>query len=238
MTAIDWKTIKALDVATHPEKTRYAMTGINVCARGMTATDGKILVHRAWADGEISAPLADRLGREGRVILAKDMPKVKRGRSTFLNVDALPEAPVVEGHFPPWQDVLPAQTSHKLTECSPAAWNTLAEFASAVGEGAWLIRLGKDGNTLRAIRRENGLRLSAEQGLEHREDPCEPSGWNTAILSQVNTILETAELGPSFFAMPSDGRGALLLEANRGARWRIVAMPVHVAEDVKALLAA
>jgi hypothetical protein len=95
--------------ARHIDKTRYAMDGLHVSPRGLAATDGKCLAVAEWLRFDvpkfkpftISAPGVARLeavfAHEG--VLHLD-PVKRTAYGEPLTLD--------EGHFPPFEDVLPA----------------------------------------------------------------------------------------------------------------------------------
>lgn len=120
--------IRRTHFAAHPEKTRYAMNGILLDMKDgrvhLVATDGKRLSMCERALGfEAESPIHVVVPTKGMTLLQRVVKtgeehiEVSVGASEVYlrSATALVTARLVEGHFPPYEDVLPKDHDKKLT---------------------------------------------------------------------------------------------------------------------------
>lgn len=224
--------------AASKEATRYAFNGVLLVAKAkkvsMVATDGRRL---AQAKGDLVS--------EGE--LPKDGAKAIIPTKTLNLVDKLvsdPEEPVqfqvrenqviihtpkstltsnlVEGQFPPYEDVIPKDTDKAMTAAT-------ADFLSAIKRGALLtsdeskgVRLafGKKGLTLTSRNPESG---EAEVRFACKFDGADVEiGFNPAFLVDALRVVDTDEIR---FEMTAPNRPGLL---KAGPDFQYVIMPVSL----------
>lgn len=114
------RNVLALAGVAHPEKTRYAMNGIMLERVGRecraVATDGKRLAIVEWTDttegggGDVArvlpCDLATKAAKAAKAAKVGEVEASLNGRAELKIRDDSVSGDVVEGHFPPYRDVL------------------------------------------------------------------------------------------------------------------------------------
>jgi len=212
--------IRRTQFAAHAEKTRYAMNGLLVDIKGsrlhVVATDGKrlALAERALAF-EVEQPLhvvvptramslLQRLlaGAGGEVEVAVEPSLIH-----FRTASALVSARLIQGHFPPYEDVLPKGHDKHLRLASDA-------FHAALRRAALLGT--KDSLAVRFKFGREGLELTSrvpEVGESRVTFPVDfpygdlEVGFNPTYFSDVLKVIDGAELHLEL----KDGRSAAIV---------------------------
>ncbi|MSR18922.1 MAG: DNA polymerase III subunit beta [Phycisphaerales bacterium] len=224
--------------ATSPDSSRYAINGVLLERKArrlkMVATDGKRL---ALASGDCSSP-AD--GDFSCIVPTKALKVLSRllddpeatvqvmrdkTRAIFAVGDgAVLSTSVVEGPFPPYQDVIPKDPDK-------AAVFESAELAAGVKRAALLTN--EESKGVRFSFSESTLKLtsrSAEMGeaeievplVSYKGEPIE-LGFNPGYISDVLRIAESTEMT---IEMRSPGKPALIRVGND---FQYVVMPINTA---------
>lgn len=119
--------VRRTHFATHPEKTRYAMNGILVDLRDkrlrLVATDGKRLsMCERPVEVETEEPVFVVVPTKGMTLLQRVVAdgaeqvelRVEASQIQMRTANATIAARLIEGHFPPYEDVLPKGHDKKL----------------------------------------------------------------------------------------------------------------------------
>lgn len=199
--------IRRTHFAAHPEKTRYAMNGILLDLRErrlhLVATDGKrlALCERELPE-EVAAPVHVVVPTKGMNLLPRVLEEgdafveiaVGPAQVFFRTPKALVTARLVEGHFPPYEEVLPKGHDKVLTLPRESFLCALRR-ASILGT--------KDSQSVRFAFDREGLELTArvpEVGasrvrfpLDYPFDPLSV-GFNPAFFVDVLKVLATPEV--------------------------------------------
>lgn len=219
------------------ESTRYAFNGVLVVAKAkkinLVSTDGRRL---AQAKGDISA---DKLPKDGvkAIVPAKalnliekliDDPEapvgvqIRENQIIFHTADATLTSNLVEGQFPPYEDVIPKDTDKKMTAGT-------ADFLSAVRRAALLTT--EESKGVRLNFGKSGLKLtsrSPEAGEAEVNFPCKfeggdvEIGFNPQFLTEALRVVDTDEISLELTAANRPG----LLKG--GANFIYVIMPVNL----------
>ena len=198
--------IRRTHFAAHPEKTRYAMNGILVDLREqrlrLVATDGKRLAMcERPVDVKVKAPvfvvvptkamtlLQRVVGEEEQIELKVEGSQVQvRARSATIS------ARLVEGHFPPYEDVLPPEHDRKVKVAREPFALALrrAGLLGTKDSQAVRFQFGREGLTLTSRVPEVG-----EARIQFPLDfPWEPLavGFNPQFFADVLKVIEKTEL--------------------------------------------
>jgi DNA polymerase III subunit beta len=219
------------------ESTRYAFNGVLVVTSGkkvsLVSTDGRRL---AMAKGDL---ISDKLGKDGAkaIIPAKalnlldkliDDPEetiavqVRENQVIFQSPSATLTTNLVEGQFPPYDDVIPKDCDKKMTAAT-------ADFLSAVRRAALLTTEESKGVKMHFTKK--GLVLtsrSPEAGEATINFPCKYEGtdveigFNPAFLTEALRVVDNDEIT---FEMTAPNRPGLL---KAGQNFLYVIMPVNL----------
>src|SRR3954452_19003008 len=223
--------------ATQKETTRYAFNGVlfNVKGKKLTlvSTDGRRL---AQAKGDL---ISEKLGKEGRsaIIPVKalnlidkliDDPEeavgfqLRENQVIFHTSSATLTSNLVEGQFPPYEDVIPKDTDKKMTAGT-------ADFLSAVRRAALLTT--EESKGVRLAFGKHGLKLtsrSPESGEAEVNFPCKYEGadveigFNPQFMTEALRVVDTDEIS---LEMTAPNRPGLL---KGGSNFIYVIMPVNL----------
>jgi DNA polymerase-3 subunit beta len=219
------------------ESTRYAFNGVLIVAKAkkinLVSTDGRRL---AQAKGDITG---DKLPKDGvkAIVPAKalqliekliDDPEaavgfqVKENQIIFHTADATLTSNLVEGQFPPYEDVIPKDTDKKMTAGT-------ADFLSAVRRAALLTT--EESKGVRLAFTKSGLKLtsrSPESGEAEVNFPCKfeggdvEIGFNPQFLTEALRVVDSDEIS---LEMTAANRPGLL---KGGQNFIYVIMPVNL----------
>jgi len=219
------------------ESTRYAFNGVLVVAKGkkvnLVSTDGRRL---AQAKGDL---ISDKLGKEGgRAIVPTkalnlidklvDDPeetvaiKLKENQIILHTPSATLTSNLVEGQFPPYDDVIPKDTDKKMTAST-------ADFLSAIRRAALLTT--EESKGVRMAFSKKGLVLtsrSPESGEATINFPCKYEGadveigFNPNFLTEALRVVDSDEIS---LELTAPNRPGLL---KGGPNFLYVIMPVNL----------
>src|SRR5688572_1966191 len=219
------------------ESTRYAFNGVLMVAKGkkinLVSTDGRRL---AQANGDM---ITDKLPKDGAkaIIPAKalnlmdkliDDPEeavgfqVRENQVIFHTSSATLTSNLVEGQFPPYEDVIPKDTDKKMTAGT-------ADFLSAVRRAALLTT--EESKGVRLAFGKKGLKLtsrSPESGEATINFPCKYEGtdveigFNPSFVVEALKVVNTDEIT---LEMTAPNRPGLL---KAGGDFLYVIMPVNL----------
>jgi DNA polymerase III subunit beta len=219
------------------ESTRYAFNGVLVVAKGkkisLVSTDGRRL---AQAKGDLST---EKLPKDGAraIVPAKalqlidklvDDPEapvsfqLRENQVIFHTADATLTSNLVEGQFPPYEDVIPKDTDKKMTAGT-------ADFLSAVRRAALLTT--EESKGVRLAFNKNGLKLtsrSPESGEAEVNFACKfeggdiEIGFNPQFVTEALRVVDTDEIT---LEMSAPNRPGLL---KGGQNFLYVIMPVNL----------
>jgi len=219
------------------ESTRYAFNGVLLTAKGkkinLVSTDGRRL---AMAKGDL---ISDKLPKDGAkaIVPAKalnlldkliDDPEetiavqVRENQIIFHSPSATLTSNLVEGQFPPYEDVIPKDTDKKMTAAT-------ADFLSAIRRAALLTT--EDSKGVRMHFSKKGLVLtsrSPESGEATVNFLCKfegaeiEIGFNPNFLTDALKVVDSDEISLELTAPNRPG----LLKA--GPNFLYVIMPVNL----------
>src|SRR6478752_9061242 len=219
------------------ETQRYAINGVLLVAKGkklsLISTDGRRL---AMAKGDL---ITDKLPKDGAkcIIPAKAMQmmekliddpeetvgfQVRENQVIVHTSNATLTSNLVEGQFPPYDDVIPKDTDKKMTAGT-------ADFLSAVRRAALLTT--EESKGVRLAFSKNGLKLtsrSPEAGEAEVNFPCKfeggdvEIGFNPNFLTEALRVVDTDEIALELTAANRPG----MLKG--GANFLYVIMPVNL----------
>ncbi len=220
------------------ESTRYAFNGVLVVAKGkkitLVATDGRRL---AQAKGDLLSE--GKLPKDGAkaIIPAKALQlvdkliadpeetvavQIRENRVIFHTPQATLTSNLVEGQFPPYEDVIPKDTDRKMTAST-------ADFLSAIKRAALLTT--EESKGVRMTFNKSGLVLtsrSPEAGEATVNFACKfeggdvEIGFNPAFLVDALKVVDTDEIA---LEMTAPNRPGLL---RAGGDFLYVIMPVNL----------
>jgi DNA polymerase-3 subunit beta len=219
------------------ESTRYAFNGVLLVAKGkkitLVSTDGRRL---AQAKGDLAT---DKLAKDGvkAIIPAKalqlidkliDDPEeavgmqVRENQVIFHTSSATLTSNLVEGQFPPYEDVIPKDTDKQMTAAT-------ADFLSAIRRAALLTTEESKGVRLHFSKK--GLVLtsrSPEAGEATINFPCKYEGadieigFNPAFVTEALRVVDSDEIS---LELTAPNRPGLL---KGGPNFLYVIMPVNL----------
>src|SRR5687767_2602172 len=219
------------------ESTRYAFNGVLVSAKGkkisLVSTDGRRL---AMAKGDLTS---DKLPKDGAkaIVPAKALQLVdkliddpeesvgvqlRENQVIFHTADATLTSNLVEGQFPPYEDVIPKDTDKQMTAAT-------ADFLSAVRRAALLTT--EESKGVRLAFGKSGLKLtsrSPEAGEAEVNFPCKfegsdmEIGFNPQFLTEALRVVDTDEIS---LELTAPNRPGLL---KGGPNFLYVIMPVNL----------
>jgi DNA polymerase-3 subunit beta len=219
------------------ESTRYAFNGILVVAKAkkliLVSTDGRRL---AYATADLTT---DKMSKDGAkaIIPAKAMQlidklvddpeeqvgfQIRENQAIFHTAHATLTTNLVEGQFPPYEDVIPKDCDKKMTA------NT-ADFLSSVRRAALLTT--EESKGVRLAFGKKGLVLtsrSPESGEATIQFPCKfegadvEIGFNPSFLTDALRVVDTDEITLEMTAPNRPG----LVKAGPGFTY--VIMPVNL----------
>lgn len=220
------------------EKTRYAMNGVRMEIKpdklSFVATDGRRLamIERALDKGS-EDPLAVVVPTKGlsmvtRLLMAgEEMVFMRFEETQVLIKSACAEisARLVEGHFPPYENVIP-KTLDKELELDREAFMAKVRIAALLTT--------RESQTVKFRFDKEGLHLSAravdvgesrvQMGLPYDHEPV-AIGFNPAFVLDALKVITTEKVRFRF----SDPKGAAMLEEAGGLSY--VVMPINLGED-------
>jgi DNA polymerase-3 subunit beta len=220
------------------ESTRYAFNGVLVVAKAkkisLISTDGRRL---AMAKGDLAG--GDKLDKEGKkaIVPAKALQlldkllddrqetvgvQIRENQVIFRTASATLTSNLVEGQFPPYEDVIPKDTDKKMTAAT-------ADFLSAVRRGSLLtteeskgVRLafGKKGMVLTSKSPEAG---EATINFACKFDGADIEiGFNPQFLADALRVVDADEIS---LELTAPNRPGLL---KGGPNFLYVIMPVNL----------
>ncbi len=219
------------------ESTRYAFNGVLVSAKGkkisLVSTDGRRL---AMAKGDL---VSDKLSKDGAkaIVPAKALQLVdkliddpeeavgvqlRESQVIFHTSDATLTSNLVEGQFPPYEDVIPKDCDKKMTAAT-------ADFLSAIRRAALLTTEESKGVKMSFTKK--GLNLtsrSPESGEAEVNFACKfegsdvEIGFNPAFVVEALRVVDTDEISLELTAANRPG----LLKG--GDAFLYVIMPVNL----------
>jgi DNA polymerase-3 subunit beta len=219
------------------ESTRYAFNGLLVTAKGkkltLVGTDGRRL---AMATGDITP---GKLPKEGgkAIVPAKAMQLVEKlltnpeetvafqlreNRAIFHTSNATLTTNLLEGQFPPYEDVIPKDADRKMTAAT-------LDFASAVRRAALLTTEESKGVRLHFSKK--GLTLtsrSPDAGEAEVKFPCKYEGsemevgFNPTFLTDALRVVDADEVS---LELTAPNRPGLI---RSGSNFLYVIMPVNL----------
>jgi len=220
------------------ESTRYAFNGVLIVAKGkkilFVSTDGRRL---AQAQGDLSS--AGKIPKEGlkAIVPTKalnlvdkliDDPeeavafKIRENQAIFHTSSATLTTNLVEGQFPPYEDVIPKDTDKKMTAATQ-------DFASAIRRAALLTT--EESKGVRLAFTKKGLKLtsrSPESGEAEVNFACKfegsdvEIGFNPNFLTDALRVVDTDEIA---LELTAPNRPGLL---RGGPNFLYVIMPVNL----------
>ncbi|MGH7178052.1 MAG: DNA polymerase III subunit beta [Tepidisphaeraceae bacterium] len=220
------------------ESTRYAFNGVLLAVKGkklsFVATDGRRL---AMAKGEAGS--AGKLDKDGvkAIIPAKAMSLVEKvienpeesvavqlreNQVTFHTEHATLTSNLVEGQFPPYEDVIPKETDKKMTASTQ-------DFLSAIRRASLLTT--EESKGVRMHFTKKGVVLtsrSPEAGEATVNFPCKYEGaeleigFNPTFVTDALRVVDTDEIT---LEMSAPNRPGLI---KGGANFLYVIMPVNL----------
>jgi len=220
------------------ESTRYAFNGVLVVAKGkkisLVSTDGRRL---AQANGDLAS--AGKLSKDGvkAIIPTKALQLVEkliddpeeavgfqmRENQVIVHTQsATLTSNLVEGQFPPYEDVIPKDADKKMTAST-------ADFLSAIRRAALLTT--EESKGVRMNFTKNGLKLtsrSPEAGEAEVNFACKfeggdiEIGFNPNFLTEALRVVDTDEIA---LELTAPNRPGLL---KGGANFQYVIMPVNL----------
>src|SRR4051812_8166469 len=220
------------------ESTRYAFNGVLVVAKGkkisLVSTDGRRL---AQANGDLAT--AGKLPKEGsRAIIPTkalnlvdkliDDPdeavgfQMRENQVIFHTSSATLTSNLVEGQFPPYEDVIPKDADKRMTAGT-------ADFLSAIRRASLLTT--EESKGVRMAFSKKGLKLtsrSPDAGEAEVNFPCKfegsdlEIGFNPTFLIEALKVVDTDEISLELTAPNRPG----LLKA--GGNFLYVIMPVNL----------
>ncbi len=197
--------IRRTHFAAHPEKTRYAMNGILIDLKDtrlrLVATDGKRLAMCERPASDVKAPVFVVVPTKAMQLLSRVVAggeqhvevSVEPAQVQFRTAAATVMARLIEGHFPPYEDVLPKSHDKKLLLPREG-------FLSALRRAALLAT--KDSQAVRFRFAREGLELTArvpEVGESRVQFPLDypfdelTIGFNPGFFADALKVLTTAE---------------------------------------------
>lgn len=214
--------IRRTHFAAHPEKTRYAMNGILIDLKDqrlrLVATDGKRLsmCERPTSAEAVKAPVFVVVPTKAMQLLQRVVGSgeehvevsVEPAQVQFRTAHATVMARLIEGHFPPYEDVLPKSHDKKLQLPREG-------FLSALRRASLLAT--KDSQAVRFRFAREGLELTArvpEVGESRVQFPLDypfdelTIGFNPAFFADVLKVLNTTE----FVLQLKDTRSAAVVQ--------------------------
>jgi DNA polymerase-3 subunit beta len=212
--------IRRTAFAAHPEKTRYAMNGILLDLRGkrvhLVATDGKRLsMGERSLDFEAKDPIHVVVPTKGMTLLQRvvdtgeEHVEIAVGASqVFLKTaSALVSARLVEGHFPPYEDVLPKDHDKAL----PIPRES---FLCALRRAALL-----------GTKDSQAVRFKLHFPLDYPYDELE-IGFNPSYFSDLLKVLDVTE----FQLELKDNKSAAVIQeaGDDGRRFVYLVMPLNL----------
>jgi DNA polymerase-3 subunit beta len=220
------------------ESTRYAFNGVLVVAKAkkisFVSTDGRRL---ALANGDLAS--GDKLSKEGTkaIVPTKALQLVEKliddpeehvgfqmreNQIIFHTSSATLTSNLVEGQFPPYEDVIPKEADKKMTAGT-------ADFLSAVRRASLLTT--EESKGVRMAFTKKGLTLSSrspDAGEAEVNFPCKfeggdvEIGFNPSFLTEALRVVDTDEIS---FEMTAPNRPGLV---KGGPNFQYVIMPVNL----------
>lgn len=219
------------------ESSRYAYNGVLMVVKAkkinLVSTDGRRL---AMAKGDLAV---DRLGKDGKqgivpskalTLLDKliDDPEelvgvqLKENQVIFHTSSATLTSNLVEGQFPPYDEVIPKDADKQMTAST-------ADFLSAVRRAALLTTEESKGVRMQFSKKGLVLTSRSPEAGEARVDfPCKYDGpdvevgFNPAFLTDALRVVDTDEIN---FELTAPNRPGLL---KAGQNFLYVIMPVNL----------
>ncbi len=218
------------------EATRYAFNGVLTTIKGkrliLVATDGRRLamakgdlVSENATEGGTSIVPAKTLNLVDKLINNPDDPvdvKLTENQVIFRTAEATLTSNLIEGQFPPYDDVIPKECDRKMTAGT-------ADFLSAVRRSALLTT--SDSKGVRMAFTNKGLTLSSrnpEAGEAEINFACKfegpdvEIGFNPIFMTDALKVVNTDEIS---FEMLAPNRPGLL---RAGQNFSYVIMPVNL----------
>lgn len=231
--------IRRTHFAAHAEKTRYAMNGVLVDLQGsrlrLVATDGKRLsmVERP-TDKAVKAPVFVVVPTKGMTLLQRVVGAgeetvevaVESSQVVFRTANATVLARLIEGHFPPYEDVLPKAHDKKLQVNRESFLGALRRAALLATKDSQAVRFafGREGLELTARVPEVGESRVAFP-LDYPFDPLE-TAFNPQFFADVLRVLGGAE----FNLLLKDARSAAVVREDdpAGGTFVYLVMPLSL----------
>lgn len=230
--------IRRTAFATHAEKTRYAMNGILLDLKDqrvhLVATDGKRLaLCERPLDFKVEKPVHVVVPTKGMTLLQRvlagsheDVQLAIEDNQVHLKTGhALLSCRLVQGHFPPYEEVLPKDHDKPLTLPREAFLSALRRAALLATKDTQAVRFhfGREGLELTARVPEVG-ESRVQFPLDFPYDDLE-IGFNPSYFADVLKVLDT----PEFLLELKDQKSAAVVrEENDQQRYVYLVMPLSL----------
>jgi DNA polymerase-3 subunit beta len=224
--------------ATAKESTRYAINGVLWEARGkkltLIATDGRRLARCRVG----LAAAAEKNMEQAKVIVPaktmslldkidgteKDIVNVKMAQNQLIIscANTVITSSLVEGNFPKYEDIIPADYEKKIKLSTDAALSAVKRAALLTSEESRGIKLAIDKNKITfSGRAPEAGDAQIEMAIEYKAEPIEV-GFNPQFLAEVLRVIRT----PDFeLELGSSDRPGLI---KSGQNFLYVLMPINI----------
>lgn len=230
--------IRRTAFATHAEKTRYAMNGILLDLKDervhLVATDGKRLaLCERPLDFTVEKPVHVVVPTKGMTLLQRVLGpseedielSIEDNQVHIKTSSALLSCRLVQGHFPPYEEVIPKDHDKPLTLPREAFLGALRRAALLATKDSQAVRFhfGREGLELTARVPEVG-ESRVQFPLDFPYDDLE-IGFNPSYFADVLKVLHTTE----FLLELKDQRSAAVVkEESEGQRYIYLVMPLSL----------
>lgn len=231
--------VRRTHFAAHPEKTRYAMNGILLDIKDkrlrLVATDGKRLsLFERPLDFKTDKPVFVVVPTKGMTLLQRVLTQgeefvevaVEPSQVQMRTAHATVSARLIEGHFPPYEDVLPDPYDQTLS-VNREAFLAALRRASLLGT--------KDSKAVRFQFSREGLQLTSrvpevgESRVTYPLDfPFEPVeiGFNPTYFADALKVLDTTEFA---LEVKNPTSAAVIRESDdKGSSFVYLVMPLNL----------
>ena len=231
--------IRRTHFATHPEKTRYAMNGILIDLKDtrlrLVSTDGKRLAMcERGLESAVETPVFAVVPTKGmtlvqRVCEGDDFVEVvvERSQIHLRTARGVISARLIEGHFPPYADVLPKAHDIDMQVARE-------DFMGALRRASLLAT--KDSQAVRFVFSREGVEMTARVpevgesrvsfGLDFPRDESLEIGFNPQYFTDVLRVLDTEQ----FHLQLKDTKSAAVVreEKDDGSLYVYMIMPLNL----------
>ncbi|MBL4849682.1 MAG: DNA polymerase III subunit beta [Planctomycetes bacterium] len=230
--------IRRTAFATHAEKTRYAMNGILLDLKDervhLVATDGKRLaLCERSLDFTVEKPVHVVVPTKGMTLLQRVLGtseeeiqlSIEDNQVHIKTSNALLSCRLVQGHFPPYEEVVPKDHDKPLTLPREAFLSALrrASLLATKDSQAVRFRFGREGLELTARVPEVG-ESRVQFPLDFPYDDLE-IGFNPSYFADVLKVIGTTEF---LLELKDERSAAVVREESEGHRYVYLVMPLSL----------